>query len=417
MDGFFTIVKMNLKLLLRNKGYLAFLIILPIISVLMLNIKNNSSSDGEKNTYVINELNKENSLIFNTENTKLTVKVYDCSNSKLSNYIIQELAKTGSYYIYRYKGKAIKLKEAREKALYSANHSVIGAVIYFPDTFDTAILNGKGSNMRVFEATKDGRIKLLMNNLNAYLQSINQFAAETGYDKTALNALLKASVKNEVNKKIVNIEVGDALNLTTKQKAESTSIGYSLSFLTIAFLFCGVFIAATVVEERHNMVYNRFLLSQDSLIGYGLVKCIMILMTAFIEMVVIAAGIKLFVKTDFGIPFWSYLFFVFCLGLIFNLLSVVIGVLTNNVMTSNYIAFMVWNLTCLLAGLYFPLDGASKWWARASLLMPQRWVRNAAEMLMSGKSGVYSMFLLVVLAYLLIIMSTGLIGIKMSHKE
>jgi ABC-2 type transport system permease protein len=96
---------------------------------------------------------------------------------------------------------------------------------------------------------------------------------------------------------------------------------------------------------------------------------------------------------------------------------VVIGVITNNVLSSNYIAFLVWCLSCLLAGLYFPLDGASDWWTRISYLMPQRWVVKTSEMLMAGKGGAYSMYLLAIAGYLIVITSVGLMGIKIRRKE
>ncbi len=417
MSGFITIIKMNLKLLLRNKGYLIFLVILPVLSVILLNINNINSPDATENVVKIIEMKQENDTIMNVSNTRMNIKVYDSSNTKLSEYILEEMAKTGSYRIYRYKSTAMSVKEVRKKALESANHNVIGAVIYIPNNFDDEILKGKDSNIVVYEATKDGRIDLMESNLKSFTQSIFNYAKLSNYNKTELIKLLEISEKSEMAKESVGIEVGDALNLTAKQSAHSASMGYALSFLTLSFLFSGIFIAATVVEERQNRVYNRFVLSISSLANYGIVKLIMVIITVLLQTGFIAVGIKLIVKTDYGIPFFSFLFLVFFLGLVFNLFSVVIGVFTNNVMSSNYVCFAVWCLSCLFAGLYFPLDGASKWWARATLLMPQRWVVKASEMLMAGKDGVFSMFLLVMFSFLAVITCIGLLGIKIRRKE
>jgi ABC-2 type transport system permease protein len=417
MNGFLTMIKMNLKLLLRNKGYLIFLIILPILSVFMLDVKNINVFEGKKDNYEVLELESKDSEILSMVNTKLSVKVFDCSKSEVSNYIAEELARTGSYNIYRYRSEPMDQKEAEGEALNSANSNVIGAVIYIPDTFESELLAGKGSNIVVYEATKDARINLLKSNLNTYLQSIASLADMVGYDKAALVDVLRNSMEKEMRKEIVSIEVGDTLNLTANQQDQSASIGYSLAFLTIAFLFSGVFIASTVVQERKNRVYNRVLLSEATIGNYGLVKLILIVITVFIQTAIIAVAIKLIVGVDFGIPFASYLFFVFCLGLIFNTLSVVIGVLTNNVITSNYIAFLIWCISDLLAGLYFPLDAASGWWEKVSLMMPQRWIVKSSEMLMAGKSGVYLMYILVVMSFLLIFMSIGAMGIRIRRKE
>lgn len=417
MNGFITMLKMNLKLLLRNKGYLAFIIILPLISVVMLNIRNINTTEGKEETYYKIQEIKDDIAIMDMIETKICIKVYDCSKSEISDYLIKELANTGTYRIYRYREEKFGLKEARKKALKSANSSIVDAVIYIPSSFETQLLKGKQSNITLFKVTKDERIKILENTLNANIDSVADYARAAGYQKTELNQLLKAATDHEMSKKVVNIEVGNEIHLTSTQQNNRSSIGYSLAFLTIGFLFSGIFIAATIVDERQNRVYNRVLLSTSSLGTYGLVKLVIVLLTVLIQTGILAVAIKLFVKTEFGIPFSSYLFFVFCIGLIFNLLSVVIGILTNNVLTSNYIAFTIWSMSCLIAGLYFPMDAASKFWANASKLMPQNWVLKATDMLMAGKSGAYTMYILVVFGYMILIMSTGYIGIKLRRKE
>lgn len=417
MIGFKTLLKMNIKLLLRNKGFVIILVILPIIAVLMLNMNMRASATDQNSSYSINEIATDNTRIFNMTSMQLSIKVYDCSQSQLSEYLLQELADTGSYQIFRLKSEPLDINTVREKALDSANHNVIGSVIYIPSDFEDVILSGKESNAVVFAATEDGRNELLKSNMNSIQKSLYQYAALTGYNKEELTSLLNSSVKNEITKKLVDVEVGDSLNLTKQQQGESSSIGYSIVFLSIAFLFSGVFIAATVVDERNNRVYNRIVLSPSSLIYYGLAKLVLILMTVIIETGILAVLIKVIVKADFGISFPGYLFLVFCLGLIFTLFSVVIGVLTNNVLVSNYVAFIVWSLTCVMAGLYFPLDAASNLWAKLSLLMPQRWVVKTGEMLMAGKNEAYSTYTLVMISYLFIIVSVGFMGIKMRKKD
>lgn len=417
MNGFLTIIKMNSKLLLRNKGYLAFLFILPVISVIMLTLNNTETLFAQQNTTTIYELKSETEQILSVSSDKMSVKVIDCSKSTLSDYLLNELTKTGSFRLYRYKENDITPQKAREYAINSANHGSIALVVYIPADFEESMLNGEKNNIVLFKARKDERIALFESNLRMFQNSLYNYAEISGFQKEKTEDLIEQSVSLEMKKENINIEVGDELNLTSVQKGASSSISYSLSFLTIGFLFCGVFISATVIEERKNRVYNRFLLSTASILNYGLAKLVMVLISTLIQTGIIAIAIKLIVRNDFGIAFGSYLFLVFCLGLIFNLYSVIVGVITNNVMTSNYIVFLTWTMSCLLAGLYFPLDAASKWWERVSMLMPQRWVVKSSEMLMAGKTGVYTMFLLVVGAYLIVIMSVGLLGIKIRRKE
>lgn len=417
MDGFITILKMNLKLLFRNKGYLTLLIILPIISVFMLHIQIASSVDGNDTVNTIYELQKEESMIFNVEDNKWNIKVYDCSHSKTSDYLLQELADTGFYRIYRYKSAQMSETKRKQQVLYSMNKNVLGAVIYIPKDFETKVLEGKKSDITLYQGRKDPRISLLQENLNSYLQSMNTYAKMTDYNAKNFNQVLKNAKKNEIKKQIITVKSKDALNLSSKQQSYSSSIGYSVAFLTIGFLFSGVMIASTVIEEKQNKVYQRIVLSKFKVFSYVTIKMLLMLFTVALHTAFLAILLRFFMKVDFGISYRNYIFLVFCFGLIFNSLSVVIGILTNNVLTANYMAFFVWCISNILAGAYFPIDATSKWFLHASLLMPQRWVIKTAEMLMLGKSNVYPMYLLVVFGYLIIIFTVGFIGIRISKKE
>jgi ABC-2 type transport system permease protein len=123
------------------------------------------------------------------------------------------------------------------------------------------------------------------------------------------------------------------------------------------------------------------------------------------------------VSTDFGITYPSYLFLVFGLGLCISTLSVVIGTLVSNTMNATYTVFAIWIVSNIMAGLYFPITSAAQWWIKASLLIPQRWVIVASEMLMTGETGVYAMYGLIVGCYLLILMAGTSIGVMVGKKD
>ena len=86
-------------------------------------------------------------------------------------------------------------------------------------------------------------------------------------------------------------------------------------------------------------------------------------------------------------------------------------------MSSNYAVFAVWSISALLAGLYFPLDDTSAALKALSNLMPQRWFMKAAEMLFVGDKNVYSMVICITVAYLVVVMSIGSIGLKVKRAE
>ena len=120
---------------------------------------------------------------------------------------------------------------------------------------------------------------------------------------------------------------------------------------------------------------------------------------------------------DFGINKISFLGIIFFLGLIFSVLSFVIGILVGDVMSSNYAVFSIWSISALLSGMYFPLDDTSAALKTISYLMPQRWFLKASEMLFVGDRGAYSMVIYVTVAYIVVIMSIGSVGLKIRSRE
>ena len=419
MNGFLIMLKMNMKLMLRNKGYLCFLVILPLCSILLLNIPTKFSYDLKQDTnYKIHELDKEDVNVLNMLNIRMAVKVYDCSQSVFSDYFIQELSNTGSYDIYRIAEKDTSLSEAEALAVESANHNSIGAFIYIPENFDQLILTGSGdTGVALLKGSEDARIDILSTQMEGFLKSLSQFSNISGGKQEVVQKLIAQTETSELEKNTVTVRVGENLNLSKLQQAQSTNIGYSIAIVTMGFLFSGVFIATVVVDEKHNRVYSRILVSNTSLYSYGGVKLLMTVLTTLFQTLIIGIGICLFVTTDFGIPIWSYLYFVFGIGLIFNTISVVAGVLTNDTLTSNYIAFFIWSISAMLAGLYFSIDAAAGWWKKAALLMPQRWFVKSAEMLMAGESGVYTLFAMVTAGFMVIILSAGVLGMKLTSRQ
>ncbi len=418
MNGFVTMVKTNLKLLLRNKGYLALVLLLPILSAGLLSLQlGGEVSMKDDTSYVIQTIEDRADSITSIENTKLIVKLYDNSNTETSDYLAQELAGSGLFRVFRYNKEVVDLPTARQESIDGAGKSNIGAVVYIPQNFEADLLAGGTGNLSVLEITSDGRNVLLNSNVNTYINFIMAAAKTTDYDKTALETVLSELKESKLNKKIEAVEIGNSLTLTSQQNQQSTRIGYSIAVLTMGFLFCGVFIADIIVRERNNQVYNRIFLSKASILNYVLSKMAMILLTVGIQTTILAMATPLLVSTDFGITYPSYLFLVFGLGLCISTLSVVIGTLVGNTMNATYAVFAIWIVSNIMAGLYFPITSAAQWWVKASLLIPQRWVIVASEMLMTGETGVYTMFGLIVGCYLLILMAGTSIGVLVGKKD
>ena len=172
-----------------------------------------------------------------------------------------------------------------------------------------------------------------------------------------------------------------------------------------------------MIEEQNNRVFTRVLLTKLSDRDYFISKFMIAFVISLMQTIVLAICLFLVPALDVGINRISFLFIIFLLGLIFCVLSLLIGIILGDVMSSNYAVFAIWSISALLAGLYFPLDNTTKALKTLSYLMPQRWFMDASELLLVGDKSAYSMVLCVTAAYLIVIISVGSVGIKIKRYE
>lgn len=410
MKGFWTMLKMNLKMLVRNKGYLVCIVLVPLVAVLMLTTNGFASDGTVDETGSIKEWS-EDEMALSLSNETLMVKVYDANQTESSEYLLNQLLRAGFYEVYREKNTEITEEEIEAVAKDIFERSSVRAILYIPEDFDSVAVKDGKLNLKIYQGYEDARVTILTGDLVSICQVIAGYQNQYSDNKEEFNNVLQQQEIEQMEQQIVKLQKETALNLNVEQKEQSSQIGYSLAFLTVSFIFSGVFIASIIIHEYENKTMNRLELSMSTRVCYFLVKICCIIVTSVIQTIVLGIGITLIVKSDFGISMGEYLFFVFLQGLIFNLLSVVIGLIVNNVLVTTAVSFMSYTLSSLLGGLYFPLSEGGIW-GRLARLFPQHWMIQASEMLMAGKSGVNTMYVIVILAFLLVLGTVGLLAAK-----
>ena len=415
-----TLVKMSLKLLLRNKGFLFFLLATPVFSAFILNIKmEHTVYQDETEKAVILELEDYSEKAVYVGNTSaFIIKVYDASLSELSEYVLNQINETGMFSVCRANVSGLTEKEVWDIAKEDAFDDRAGMLIYLKEDFDKAVLDGTWEKgLQLYIVSEDERQELLETELMSLLDRIKQAQILVGDDTSAILEMLNDIQDSMPGKKTENLAGKDDIVLTDEQVNQRTQIGYAFAFITLGFLFCGVCVAHSVIEEQNNRVYTRVMLSKMGARDYFIAKFLVALIISVLQTGVLAICLSLMQDLDFGISIMRFLILIFLLGLIFSALSLVLGVLLGDVMSSNYAVFAIWCISGMLAGLYFPLDDTTSTLKTISYLMPQKWFMDASELLLVGDNSAYSMLLCVTVAYLIIIISVGSVGLKIKKCE
>lgn len=420
MSTFLTLLKMNIRLLLRNKGFLFFLCITPIVSTVILGLKTGDSVyfEEEARSRILELENVTERAVYAGDTTAFLVKVYDASGTGLSEYVLEELTASGMYSVCRADAGGMTEEEVTEQAKKDAFDDRAGVLLYLKPDFDKGVLEGNLEEaLLTYTVSEDERLELFEEDLTEQLSQLYSLAAGTRMDAEEITEFLKGMEGELPEKKVVSLSGKKDIALTAEQTACRDRIGYAFAIITLGFLFCGVCVAHTVIEEQENKVYTRIMLSGIGRQTYLGAKLVMALMISVLQTVIL--GICLFVagNTDFGMNQFAFLLLIFLLGLIFSTASLGMGILLGDVMSSNYAVFALWSISALLAGLYFPLDSTSAVLKSISYLMPQKWFLRAAELLFVGDKSVYSMVICITVAYLIVILSVSGVGLKIRRAD
>ena len=414
------LVKTSLKLLLRNKGFLFFLLATPALSAFILSVKMDHAiyaDDSEKE--VILELKDcTDKAVYTGDTSACIIKAYDASNSELSEYVLNQMAATGMFSVCRADASNLTEDEVEEIAKKDAFDDRSGMLLYLKADFDEAVLDGAWvQSVQLYVVSEDERQELFVTELTDLFARIKQVQSFTGNDITAILEMLTDIQDKLPEKRIVNLAGREELALTEQQINQRTQIGYAFAFITLGFLFCGVCVAHSVIEEQNNKVFTRIMLTKLSSRDYFISKFVVAVIISVMQTLVLAVCLSFIRGLDVGMSGVSFLVVIFLLGLIFGTISLLLGVILGDVMSSNYAVFAIWSISALLAGLYFPLDTTTKALKALSYLMPQRWFMDASELLLVGDKSAYSMLLCVTAAYLIIIISVGGVGLKVKYHK
>lgn len=413
------LVKMSFKLLLRNKGFLFFLIVTPVLSAFILNVKMDHTVYTEGDSEVILELKDyKEKAVYQGDTSACIIKVYDGSGSELSDYVLQQLAANGMFSVCRADVGGMTEEEVEEAAEKDAFNDRAGLLLYLKEDFDRAVLDGIWEqSVKLYVVSEDERQELFVTELTDLFARIKQVQKFAGNDITVILETLTDIQSKLPEKRIVNLAAGEGVALTEQQVNQRAQIGYAFAFITLGFLFCGVCVAHSVIEEQNNRVFTRIMLTKTSVSHYFISKFAMAFVISVMQTLVLAVCLSFIRGLDVGMSIPSFLVVVFLLGLIFSTLSLLLGVVLGDVMSSNYAVFAIWSISALLAGLYFPLDHTTKALKALSYLMPQRWFMDGSELLLAGDKSAYSMLLCVTVAYLVVIVSIGGVGLKVKRYE
>ena len=424
-----SLVKSSLRLLFRAKVFWFFLLIVPLLSSLMINMKASMALAGNTETLVELEDAGEKVAYYGGHG-EFIVKVYDASDDELSNFVLDKLSETGMMIVCvadvkdNVQNDGISEDFVQDRIDYDGREDRMGAALFIEPGFEDRMLSGKEDEaVRLFSLSDDARLDILKRELDLQLSKIKGckdiLLAYSGNDVSAKDVLsMMENVDEKIpGKEVISIDAGTKTVLTQKQTDQKTKMGYAFSFLTFAFIFCGIFVAHNTITEQKNGVLVRVDLAGISPMTYFASKFVCAFITSIMVTVMVTIYTFILGLDNIGMERWQFIILVFLMGSIFSTISVLLGILMGDVLSSCIAAFTIWCMSSMLSGLYFPLDFETVALKVLAGLMPQKWFMNAIDSIFVKDNSVYSMIICVTVAYILAMISIGALGLKMKRTE
>lgn len=394
-----TLIKSTMKLLLRSKGFWFFLVVVPMLSTIIFKAQrvNVMNMDPVKEG-VIELESVDEKVAYHGGAGEYMIKVYDAVKTETSQYFLNKLATCGLVSVYRMDITSESDPDAYvKKAIESDGYNDrMGLALYIKPDFEVT----------VYRLSEDERNDIVLDEIRYQISRI---------DRAGNIETLKAVDEMLPEKEIVETVVGGERNMTPEQKDKETSMGYAFSIMTLAYVFCGIFVAHGAINEQKNGVYTRIKLTGTDTLKYfaskfATVFCVNAMVTA------VLCGYSFFLKEeDLGITRPQYTLVIFLMGLVFSTISMVLGIIMGDIMSANVAAFTVWCMSSLLGGLYFPVEYTSGAVKTLSYVIPHRWFVEGVEMILTGDNSVYFMLICITAAYLIVTISLGSLGLKVKR--
>ena len=418
-----TLIRSTLKILFRNKGFWFFLFFTPILAVglLAMNIEYSVAKEPPKTGEVL-EITASDKVAYITSGQTFGVKVYDAAESDMSRYFMQDLSETGMFSVLNLKSSGMTKEEYLDQVKPGQFDLIIldpvkedvendrmGASVFLPSDFDERIRAGQSAEAVIVSITSDdARAELLSEEVR---RTLTQMCCQPDI------GILQSLKDSSSSKQVIEVASSSGNKLTKEQKNMKVQLGYSFSFLTLGFVFCGIFVAHTAIEEQKNGVLTRIRLTGKAEALYFVSKFVVSVFTSVLMTAIMAVSLLIVDETKLGMSHGKLILLVFLMGIIFSTLSLFIGIMAGEVAPATYAAFVLWSMSSVLSGMYFSLDNASGAIRGMSYLMPQKWFSNAAELFYIQDKTVYFLLLCVTASYLMVILSLGSVGLKLRKKE
>ena len=310
-------------------------------------------------------------LVSSTGGGRTAVGYADLDGGEAAGLVIRALEQTGRYKLFRYDSD-------RETADMVAEREVAAGFV-IPAGFEADWLAGRGPGLTLVRLMLDEASVMLEMDLDRIARTMDDARAAAEH---AGRADVREAALAVLDRHLLGLVAGKKMDTGRESNTDFLATGFSLMFLMLLINQS----VAVVVEDRRSRTMERVYAAPVRSLDIAAGNFIGSVFIGTLQVLVIAALIRLVFGFDYGVPAWVQIIIMesFILASL-GIASAVAGFIRNT-RHLNTINALIMSPTCMLGGCFWPIDVMPSFMQKLANFVPQKWALEAMELSASGAS-------------------------------
>lgn len=341
MRNMFLLIKNNLKLLFRKKSNVFFIVLSVIVPLVFL-------------------------FFSYTGNSQLRIGIVNNDNGILSKDLIKSLQNTDKYKVIPLKNNEINSSVAKGD---------VDCALTLPVGYSDSLMDANIPKLQIVSIKGQETTALIQNYLNLYIKNVSDLSKASNGDKEMFNKMYDEYKKSNFTLKTSIVKDKGSVNMAATR---------SLAFFIMFLMMSTGSISTMMLQEKREKTFNRICMapikSRTYVISNFIVNAIITLFQILLIMLLLILLLKM--------PIDMALLQLFLIMVIFGLTSIGLSMMTTafskSTNQSNLITQLIVTTTCMLGGVFWPLELMPKALIRLSNIIPQKWAVDAITKIVDG---------------------------------
>lgn len=373
MRNMLLLIKNTLKLIFRKKSNIIFILLSITIPLIFL------------------------SFSF-ADNAQLRIGIVNKDNGSLSMDMIKSLQNSEKY-------KIIALTER------NLNNTVakgdVDCAIVIPEEFSNSIIADNVPKLQIVSIKGQEATLLIQNYINLYMKNIKDISKASNGNKDMFYKMY-----DEYRKSTFTLNEFSIKDKSRSNNATMRSIGFFIMFLMMGTSS----ISDLMLQEKRDKTFYRICAAPLKSRTYVLSNFIVNAAVTLFQIILIMTFLIIFLK----LPIDKSLIEMFVVLSIFGLtsigLSMLITAFSDSTMQSSNLSTLIITPTCMLGGVFWPIDFMPKALQKISNFVPQKWAVDAIMKIEESSNPNLLINIGILIAFTLAFLLIATYKIKISEK-